>query len=210
MKKKVELHCIFPTTIYKTNLDREFSKKEIYLFNKINEKELRPNTGNQASIDSLVLEKKPLKNLKKELLFYVKDYMQNVLKYEKVEPYITQSWLNTTYENQYHHQHAHPNSFISGVLYIEADPNVDGIEFIKRDSYQMISPSTTENNIFNSSGWTFNVSAGQLYLFPSNLTHRVLLKKHNNRRTSLAFNTFLTGEVGLKERLEYLKLWKKN
>jgi hypothetical protein len=38
-----------------------------------------------------------------------------------IELYITQSWLNYTEENQYHHRHEHPNSVVSGVLYFDSD-----------------------------------------------------------------------------------------
>ena len=34
---------------------------------------------------------------------------------------ITQSWINFTKKGEYHHPHAHPNSLISGVFYVEAD-----------------------------------------------------------------------------------------
>jgi hypothetical protein len=52
-------------------------------------------------------------------------------------PYITQSWANYTKKNQYHHTHEHPNSFISGVLYINANEAHDKITMHKK-SYQQI------------------------------------------------------------------------
>ena len=43
----------------------------------------------------------------------------------KVELYITQSWCNYTKENQHHHKHRHPNSFIYGVYYIDLNEQKD-------------------------------------------------------------------------------------
>ena len=53
---------------------------------------------------------------------YLWVFFYNDLKYNKiVQPYITQSWLNTTNQNEAHHQHEHPNSFLSGVDLIKIE-----------------------------------------------------------------------------------------
>jgi hypothetical protein len=54
---------------------------------------------------------------------------------------LTQSWLNYTKPGQFHHKHAHPNSFISGVLYMKAARQRDKIYFYK-DGYKQISLPT--------------------------------------------------------------------
>ena len=46
---------------------------------------------------------------------------------------------------------------------------------------------------------TFQVTAGKLMLFPSNLMHRVEENKSNRDRYSLAFNLFCKGRFGHKE-----------
>ena len=43
---------------------------------------------------------------------------------------ITQSWINICSPNASHHQHTHPNSFISGVFYIKVNSGSDKITFI--------------------------------------------------------------------------------
>jgi uncharacterized protein (TIGR02466 family) len=113
----------------------------------------------------------------------------------KVKPYITQSWLNYTKKNQYHHKHQHPNSLVSGVFYINADEKLDKIKFFKED-YQPIKLEIKEYNLFNSQSWWFTVKTGDIVLFPSSLTHMVETKEGDNTRVSLAFNVFVEGKIG--------------
>ena len=74
------------------------------------------NQGNTTSNNSYVLNNKKLINIKKKLDKTIADYFNRVSgTTDKIKPYITQSWLNYTKENQYHHQHTHGNSLISGI-----------------------------------------------------------------------------------------------
>ena len=120
-------------------------------------------------------------------------------------PYITQSWANYTKKNQYHHTHEHPNSFISGVLYINANEAHDKITLHKK-SYQQIKPVPTEWNWYNSDSWFYTVKTGMIILFPSGTTHNVETKVGDNKRISLAFNTFFKGTMGENSQLTELIL----
>ena len=116
---------------------------------------------------------------------------------------ITQSWLNYCKPGEWHHKHAHPNSFISGVFYIKAAREHDKIHFYK-DGYQQITLSTENYNAYNSESWWFEVGTGDLMLFPSGLTHMV--EAVQQERVSLSFNTFPIGYVGEEEKLTALSL----
>ena len=70
-----------------------------------------------------------LNNLRKWIESKINIYCLDILKLKDVEPYITQSWLNYTEKDQYHHKHAHPNSIISGVFYINCHESLDKITF---------------------------------------------------------------------------------
>lgn len=191
---KAEITAIFPTPIYITKF-RNFTKEEINFVNKI-KKNVSKNTGNIVSTDNYVLNNKIFNKIKKELLNYVNDYFNSIIiPSNEIKPYITQSWLNYTDEGQFHHSHEHPNSIVSGVLYINADKNNDQIKFYKRH-YPEIKINSNQYNLFNSTSWNFKVETGDLILFPSGLTHNVDSKVGNNTRISLAFNTFIKGKIG--------------
>ena len=119
---------------------------------------------------------------------------------------ITQSWCNYTKSDQYHHRHEHPNSFLSGVFYINADEEVDKITFFNPIRYKQISFIAKEWNVFNSESWWIPVSSGKLVIFPSSLSHAVEYKSGENIRTSLAFNTFPVGKLGSLDGLTELFL----
>ena len=47
---------------------------------------------------------------------------------EELDFYITQSWINITKPDEFHHEHFHTNSIISGVFYISTEED-DAITF---------------------------------------------------------------------------------
>lgn len=204
MIKKTEINYLFPTPIYMAYMDRKFTKKELQ-FTKDQRKHCVNNVGNYTTKDSYVLNKKELKDIKKFIEKCCKDYLEKLISpANDVELYVTQSWLNYTKQKEFHHQHAHPNSIVSGVLYF--DSYKDSIIFTNPKAYQAVKPEVKNYNIYNSEIWQFNVEAGQLILFPSDTIHQVYRKEGNNVRTSLAFNTFYKGTIGTKDGLTELHL----
>jgi uncharacterized protein (TIGR02466 family) len=195
---------IFPTPVYIASLNRKFLSKENKFLQKT-KRGIYKNVGNLTSHATYILDNKNLSQLKKNLEEMTQDYFDKVLSAKNVKPYITQSWLNYTTKDQYHHKHAHDNSLVSGVFYINVDKKHDKITFFK-ERYELISPAVNKYNIFNSGSWWFPVETGQLFLFPSSLTHMVEAKKENNTRMSLAFNVFVRGVLGKTKDLTELKL----
>ena len=201
------INNLFPTPIYTTKIDRGFTKQELQFVNEQKE-HCSKNNGNINTKDSYILNRKQFKNIKKFLDKCCKDYLDTIIcPKNNIEIYITQSWLNYTEANQYHHQHAHPNSVVSGVFYFDSDIKNDKILFTK-GGYQQISPKIDKEkfNLWNSSTWFFPVETGNLFMFPSSTTHQVETKKGNNTRISLAFNTFYKGSVGSNDLLTELIL----
>ena len=114
-----KLCSIFPTPVYTSNLNRPLTKKEKNLIEKSKINPIK-NEGNITSADNYILKRKEFSQLKKDLDLYVKDYFDKIISTDNnIQPYITQSWLNYTEINQFHHKHEHPNSLISGVFYID-------------------------------------------------------------------------------------------
>jgi uncharacterized protein (TIGR02466 family) len=202
---EANINGIFPTPIYISKLDRELTLLELKFVDK-NKKDHYKNDGNITSNNNYILNEKPFANIKKELDLRVQDYFNKVISpANNITPYITQSWLNYTETNQYHHKHAHPNSLVSGVFYINCHEEHDKIKFFN-DNYKIFKPEIKEYNIWNSESWWFSVKTGDVILFPSSLTHMVETKQGDNTRISLAFNVFIKGTVGNNKQLTELHL----
>ena len=205
-KNKPVIHNLFPTPIYTTEMNRGFTKQELNFVNE-QKKHCVNNTGNINTKDNYILNRKEFKNIKKFLDKQCQEYFDTVVcAKNKVKLCITQSWLNYTEENQFHHKHQHPNSVVSGVLYFDSDIKNDKIVFSHPIVYQQIKPHIDKYNIWNSDTWWFPVKTASLFMFPSSTTHQVETKKGNNTRISLAFNTFYKGSVGSNSELTELIL----
>jgi uncharacterized protein (TIGR02466 family) len=194
---------IFPTPVYMSKLDRDLTKKELSFIDK-SKLDFYKNEGNITSNDNYILNQKVFSKLKEDLDLRVQDYFKKVLSTtDAVTPYITQSWLNYTETNQYHHKHTHPNSLVSGVFYVNCHEEFDKIKFFN-DGYKTIKPEIKDWNLYNSETWWFTVKTGDIILFPSSLTHMVETKEGDNTRISLAFNVFIKGNIGNNKNLTEL------
>ena len=116
---KSEIEGIFQTPIYRTTITQNFSKKQLSFIdnNKLqsqNEKTTRNKSGNITSSNKNILDQPVFKNIKQELELIIEDYVEKIIvPSNNITPYITQSWLNYTEPGQFHHTHAHDNSYLS-------------------------------------------------------------------------------------------------
>jgi len=194
---------LFPTAVAKFELGRDYTAEEMAF---VNSQPTHKNMGNTTSNDHYVLRHDTMANLKAFVEASVSEYLRSIYapKHD-VSLRLTQSWLNYTKPGEWHHKHSHPNSFISGVLYMKAARERDKIYFYK-DGYQQIKLPTENWNLHNSDSWWFSVESGQLILFPSGLTHMVETVQGDDTRISLSFNTFPAGYVGEDESLTGLRV----
>jgi len=208
MDHKTNIDGLFCTPIYRSSIGRAYTNSELKVF-KDCQKETRKNVGNSNTLNTYTLNNKKLMPLKQRIMEHINVYFDQVYASKTdVIPYITQSWINYTDENQFHHKHSHPNSLVSGVLYLNADIDLDSIIFYRPKQYQTITIDTKDDcyNVFNSSLWTYSVKTRDIILFPSSLEHSVETKKGKNTRMSLAFNVFVKGNIGSTQGLSELKL----
>lgn len=162
-------------------------------------------TNNSGSINTDVLSLPELSHLKDFIQTELNQYFKQVHDPENDdnEVYITQSWANFTDMHESHHVHSHPNSFISGVFYVQAN---DRIEFQKTvPGLRFEIPAKTYNQ-YNSMTWWMPAKTGTLLLFPSSLVHYVPVVDNDYQRISIAFNVFLKGTIGSNVALTELKL----
>ena len=203
----MKIYQLFPEPVCTCSLERKLTQEELKIINEY-KKETHKNDGNITSNNNYVLENKTLKNLKEDLQKRVVDYFDKVIcTSNSIIPHITQSWINYTETNQFHHRHFHSNSYVSGVFYIDAQKEVDSITFYRPgEAQKAIHLIVTRYNQFNSPFWRCSVQTGDVVLFPSSVHHGVQKKKGNNIRISLSFNVFFKGTIGDNKLLTELVL----
>ena len=163
------------------------------------------NVGNTTSKRRRLLQEPELSGLRTRIDEALAAYVTNVLApIHATRLHITQAWLNTTTQGQFHHRHAHPGSLVSGVYYLEACES-DRIMFF-RSGYQRIKFPPASFNPWNSESWWIPVKSGDLILFPSELEHHVPTVEADTRRVSLALNTWFDGEAGSEDDLTHLSV----
>jgi len=186
------LHGIFPTPVAKFSLGRDFTSEEIEFISSL---QMHRNQGNSTTDNGYVLKNPCMVNLTSFIQLSLDEYIKIIHSpKEETSLRITQSWVNITKRGEFHHKHNHPNSFISGVLYVKADKEKDLLYFYS-NAYRPIKIITENWNAYNSDVWRFEVETGDMFLFPSSLAHMVETVQ-SDERISLSFNTFPTGLVG--------------
>lgn len=184
---------IFPTVIYETKNPYEFSEEET-TFLKTADMHKKLNLG--CSDDTHVLELKVFKNLKKFITSHIKTYVYDVLSIDpSIEFYITESWVNYMPVNGHHHQHKHPNSILSGVLFINGDNSPLTLISEETKPFSTLRLNAFKNNLYNTETFLIDNTPGMLVLFPSDLSHAVDVNGGNDIRCSLSFNTFVKGDL---------------
>ena len=180
-----------------------------YKFNAAEEKYISDlamvdNLGNFMSQNDSILEGTELSNLKAFIDLQIDIYKKKILRMKnEIDIYITQSWANRAKTNQFHPKHKHPNSILSGVLFVTGNGS-DGlppIRFHRSNDLFPLDFEYEELNDFNTGCRWFEPVKGGLILFPSVLEHDVEKNNTNIERITLSFNTFVRGSIGGRSRL---------
>lgn len=114
-------------------------------------------------------------------------------------------WGNKSGHNQWHHTHSHPQSILSGILYLT--DNDSRTWFSVRNIWTNFSNNTEEKwprnfpSIFAGKTSTDVIhkeptKRGHLLIFPSHLIHSVDENLSEHDRYSISFNSFFSGQVG--------------
>ena len=146
--------------------------------------------------DLYLLDNKNLAFLKNIILNQIRQFANNELKYLN-EFKITTSWATEVNEGENSQFHNHNNCFLSGVIYLKTEKNCGDIIFQDFNSRRM-HLQVSEENVFNSKVWGYEVNEGDIVIFPSELWHMVETNKSKSVRNSIAFNVVPTGLIGDK------------
>lgn len=102
---------------------------------------------------------------------------------------ITSMWYNIQHKGSILKDHCHPNSRVSGVIYLEVGDDPSPIYF-RHPNPLMHNEKCNYHTEFNEIFVRFNASKGDLIIFPSWLEHGSHgVANNSDRRVALSFNT---------------------
>jgi uncharacterized protein (TIGR02466 family) len=202
-----EIYPLFSYPVYSSNIGYELLKDELdFIENLPKKQEEMYNKNHQNSDNDYVLNLEELKNIKNFIQQNIDTYKTQVLKARSdIEIYITQSWVNYSVPGNFHHRHDHPNSYLSGIFYVNTANTHTTFEQVNRTFSLELAPYS-EHNIFNSGSWKLKQKNNNVVIFPSTLLHKVEQNKSNEKRITIAFNTYVRGKIGNETELYGLEL----
>lgn len=196
-------HNIFPVfsfPIFATKLSLKIDELDKFIIKLNQEKLIKINLEESSGLtseDKYILNKPQYFDLKNQIMNALLFYNQEYLKY-KTSFKMTTSWIAKTLNNTSSALHNHTNSFLSGVLYLQAEKNCGDIVF-ENMNICGIQIDVEEDTIYNTNKFQFVPSSGVLIFFPSRMYHKILNNNSNKERLSIAFNFMPDGETGYED-----------
>ncbi len=205
-----EMFLMFPTPILKFSLARHQEHKETYVPKVL--EFFNSRTGNPSHFESRQENSYLLMNVDSGL--DIKDTQlddmciqyTNYLSGNKLLSFSRKSWFGVHSPEMHIQSHAHYGALLSGVYYMQYDPEYD---------YPTTFTSPIQNEIENWDGGRFepnneltipstfpnyfNIKEGDVLLFPSWLSHYVPRSREGAKeRITFVFNTFLQDETSIR------------
>ena len=152
------------------------------------------------SIDKNVLSNEICSSITRQANDAINEFVRGYLRIEfGGEFFINRSWVLEHRKDHWAQPHTHPNSVLSGVIYLDVPDDSGNIKFHKPDGYHNQLNTDTFRFVFNEyethncENWSITPETGDLILFPSHLKHSVCVNKSGNTRWSLGFDCFVDG-----------------
>ena len=200
-----DLMNLFAVPVYRGAIGRKFKQEELDFFSSQLQSPIQA-VSNFSSENKYVLNAPELSELRKLAEEHLQQYFATV--YDTANDarlVITQSWLALTRKGESHHAHSHPNSIASGIIYINLAAN-DGINFYRDEDRQWFDLKPRQQNYYNAYSYFIEAKIGDIVIFPSHIKHGVRPVETDTHRLSLAFNTFISGEIGREEFSNQLRI----
>jgi len=170
--------------------------------------EYTPNASNKTS--QYRLRYKPLILWINQCLDEVKNDLHD--ESSKFELKVTDCWLNKSSYTEKHHTHSHANSLYSGVLYLTTHDKKSTTKFLFPNPFHnleftnlftMGAPIITSKKTLVSE---ITPVAGKMIIFPSHIQHETTTHITRDSRYTVAFNSFVSGVIGVDDNLTRLHI----
>ena len=189
---------IMPTAVYKDKIGYKLTSQQRDTLDNL---VIHPN---ELSEEMGILDRPEFKSMKDVVFSHVKKYERDVCGFKSSLSFkLTESWYKETVPGDDHIDHNHPNSMLSGVVYLnvpKGNTHHEGLNLIhvenrgvfKHHDFRYDYTPTKYNQIS-----TFiPVETGDIVLFPSYLYHFVSRNESENEsRRIISFNTFIQGRM---------------
>lgn len=122
-------------------------------------------------------------------IHFAADQILDFLGIQKSPLFVTGCWGNFGPTGTSHHEHSHPNNFLSGVYYVRAPKGGNTINFIDpRPQAHVLAPPVAKKTTHTASLVNIDLAPGRLIFFPAWVRHSVDANKSDEERLSIAFN----------------------
>ena len=201
---------IMPTAVYKDKLGHQLtSHQKVVLDHMV----MHPN---ELSNEMSLLDRPEFKSMKDVVLSHVRKYEKDVCGFKDSLSFrITESWYRETIPGNNHGNHNHPNSMLSGCIYLHVPKQPEGHTTNRPlwagEGHEGINLVHVENRgVFKNYGFFYDyiktkynamrtfvpVASGDIVLFPSYIEHFVSHNESQDEsRQIIAFNTFIKGRM---------------
>lgn len=155
-----------------------------------------------VSVNKYVLDAPQLSGLKNLMLREMSIFLHQIISLsDEYEFYINNSWVQKISKGDWTHPHAHENSLISGVYYVNVYEDSGDFLMEKPVTNLNLIPSFLtfnfkEFNVLNSSSWKVKPKNGTLLIMGSHLVHSAGTNSNKKDRFCIPFNAYVRGKFG--------------
>ena len=196
-KVTIETTEVFPKHVFRADLPVFDSTNTLLELKK--ETWNIPATSNQAvsTQNPNILNKPIFKYLKTQIIKIAEQVCQEFYFHDVNELDITNSWGVKVSQGSSVFPHKHSNSYLVGTLYLEdkGEPTTF-FDFDYNQTFSIFPPTIKNSTSPIYDRFNFPSKAGSIILFPSSLTHGVLIHKGLEPRYSIAFHVNPIGLIG--------------
>jgi uncharacterized protein (TIGR02466 family) len=190
-----DVQPLFATPIFRANLADAISPEQIEYIRNL---KMIQNRDNYISEDLYIFKHPELASIAEAVDEALQVYASEVMGIPQTL-YVTQSWALMNESNVGMHAHSHSNSLVSGSLYYTELPQPSArVVFDRHTMYQQLelNPLQEKQNIFNTPVNVITPETNEVLMFPSDLNHQVEANVSHKPRRTIAFNSFIKGELG--------------